>query len=384
MMRSSAIRRSLAKFRVPLTPATMFMRAESLPEVFTCPLPPPLNANNNSVIPSPTTAKPTLVLDIDETLVCATGKYCDASAAPNARDVLAMEVWLRPYLTEFLSEVTKLFEVVFWTAGIASYAYGMVHLFESLLQLPHATVYDPHLKVPFQPDEGNAPVAPHFYVLARNETIASKEYMKFMPLIGRPMSRVLMIDDNPRSFPLTPRNGIRCNLFSWGNEHVSFMKAAQAQGCLTAVAGSAYEGELDPNLWKPDAAKAASTELFQPSELHYFGDTTLLDLLPMLRKAAAAEDVTRELDHWRPADYIQCDDFKKNMDHQSIERRKLLGVTTVMVEKFRSMHSGAWRTELAEGLRNAEPIAKLSPRVHNFPLLEEARQATEGQRRRGK
>ena len=56
-----------------------------------------------------------------------------------------------------------------------------------------------------------------------------------------------------------------------------------------------------------------------------------------------------------------------------------------MIEKFRTAAKGEqWSTERAATVRNAAPIAKLSPRVHNFPLLEEVKQAVAGSRNRAR
>jgi TFIIF-interacting CTD phosphatase-like protein len=61
----------------------------------------------------------TLVLDIDETLVHT---FSQSASAADER-LMEYGMLVRPGLKEFLEECNELFEVVFWTAGVASYGY---------------------------------------------------------------------------------------------------------------------------------------------------------------------------------------------------------------------------------------------------------------------
>lgn len=80
--------------------------------------------------------KKTLVLDLDETLVHSTFVFPKRNEVPPN---LAVNVqWddgivdktfvrVRPYVNQFLMEMTKLYEVVIFTASIQNYAYPLVY-----------------------------------------------------------------------------------------------------------------------------------------------------------------------------------------------------------------------------------------------------------------
>lgn len=78
--------------------------------------------------------KQTLVLDLDETLV-----HCTTNPVPNADLVFPVDfngehfevyVLKRPHLEEFLDEVSKLFEVVIFTASQQVYADALLNLID--------------------------------------------------------------------------------------------------------------------------------------------------------------------------------------------------------------------------------------------------------------
>lgn len=185
-------------------------------------------------LPLPPKAAPqpqqhTLVLDIDETLI----------TFPRTR----------PHLKDFLRATSEMFEVVIWTAGTKEYCELVMDAIEDHSGLPRRT----------------------FTRLARYHTLEELNWMKFLPLLGRPADSVLMIDDNERSFPLTPRNGVRIRAF--------------------------------------DGVDAA--------------DRSLMDLLPMLEAVAKAPNARAELDHWRPDEYETTDFLERNLDVSTFERRML-------------------------------------------------------------
>jgi hypothetical protein len=155
-----------------------------------------------------------------------------------------------------------MFEVVFWTAGTSGYCAAVVNALERYVvgTTKVSYMYDPAYLRHFTPS--NVPVADRFhgvnyYALSRNQCLTGGpfQYLKYLPLLGRPLNKCLLIDDHPRSFRYTPRNAIKINR---------------------------YTGR---------------------------SDTALTDMLPMLRRVAAAEDVMVELDHWRPEKYEELDDF---------------------------------------------------------------------------
>ncbi|ORC88163.1 putative PTP1-interacting protein, 39 kDa [Trypanosoma theileri] len=293
---------------------------QEYPPVWPLPLPPPLPQS---------VGKPTLVLDIDETLLHTYGMHLVQSNLNieegtnnnnnnnmnnTAADTIAFSLFLRPLLREFLMEVKELYEIVFWTAGTASYCSAMVDAMEvQVLQLP-PSFYNVQEMLrdakSTETREGNDHV--NFFALSRTQTLEEHSYMKYLPMLGRPMHRVIMIDDNVRSFPLHPRNGVRI---------APFLPDDKVLHDYSYAAIQLQEDETLMN--NEDLLKKIKSGKQEIARLER--DQALLDLLPLLRAAAAAEDLPRELDYWRDDDYIRCDDFRETMNPRSVTRQRLLG-----------------------------------------------------------
>ena len=107
----------------------------------------------------------TLVLDIDETLV-------HSMALSNDLYITA----LRPYVIPFLREMNELFEVIFWTAGTEFYGNAVLQAIEEA-----GIAYDG------EPVVGSNPTA-----LYRQHTSEDWNYMKYIPMLRRPVQNVLM------------------------------------------------------------------------------------------------------------------------------------------------------------------------------------------------
>ena len=228
-------------------------------------------------VASPSAPKNTLVLDIDETLLHTSFRggpnhvplseeaieALQASEVENAGRIGGAQSLIRPGLSEFLRETSDLFEVVFWTAGTSGYCAAVVNALERYVVGTHRVSYmfDPAYLRHFSPADLPPDVRfkhVNYYALSRNQCLTGGpfQYLKYLPLLGRPLNRSILIDDHPRSFRYTPRNAVKIDRF----------------------------------VGAPD-------------------DTALIDMLPMLRKAASSDDVMVELDHWRPNHYEQLDDF---------------------------------------------------------------------------
>ncbi|XP_049372669.1 uncharacterized protein LOC125837619 [Solanum verrucosum] len=160
----------------------------------------------------------TVVLDLDETLVCA----YETSSLPNIVRTQATEAGLkwfelectssdkecegkpkinyvtvfeRPGLHEFLKELSEFANLVLFTAGLEGYARPLVD------------------KI----DVGN-----RFSLrLYRPSTISTeyREHVKDLLCISKDLSRMVIVDNNPFSFLLQPLNGIPCIPFSAGQPH---------------------------------------------------------------------------------------------------------------------------------------------------------------------
>lgn len=144
----------------------------------------------------------TVVLDLDETLVC-TYRLDQMSAwkqqaAPSCgacwvhygsqQDTSStLVVYERPGCREFLQQLSTFADLVLFTAAAAAYAQ------------PLASLLDPH---------GDTFIAR----LYRDSTIAwgGKYRIKDLSALGRDLSQVVLVDNSPYSFLLQPSNGIPC------------------------------------------------------------------------------------------------------------------------------------------------------------------------------
>ncbi|KAL3732385.1 hypothetical protein ACJRO7_029104 [Eucalyptus globulus] len=160
----------------------------------------------------------TVVLDLDETLVCA---YEMASLPAATRDravesglewfdlecissekdsegkpkVNLVTVFERPGLREFLKQLHEFADLVLFTAGLEGYAKPLVDTID---------------------------VENRFSLrLYRPSTISTeyREHVKDLSCLSKDLSRIVIVDNNPFSFLLQPVNGIPCIPFTAGQPH---------------------------------------------------------------------------------------------------------------------------------------------------------------------
>eukprot|EP00850_Spirogloea_muscicola_P005304 SM000024S07766 [mRNA] locus=s24:325094:327146:- [translate_table: standard] len=155
----------------------------------------------------------TIVLDLDETLVCA---YNSAGLPPSVHQnalksgvswfqlqcftqemdafgiqkVNNVTVYERPGLREFLEKTSRLGELVLFTAGLEGYARPLVDKID-----------------------------PQGYIssrLYRPATVSTRfrEHVKDLSFLGRDLQRTVLVDNNPFSFIMQPLNGIPCVPFT--------------------------------------------------------------------------------------------------------------------------------------------------------------------------
>ncbi|XP_022744878.1 carboxy-terminal domain RNA polymerase II polypeptide A small phosphatase 1-like [Durio zibethinus] len=162
--------------------------------------------------------KLTVVLDLDETLVCA---YETSSLPPSLRNqamdaglkwfelecmssdkeyegkpkINYITVFERPGLQEFLNQLSEFAELVLFTAGLEGYARPLVDRIDAENQFSLR--------------------------LYRPSTISTeyREHVKDLSCLSRDLGRTVIVDNNPFSFLLQPLNGIPCIPFSAGQPH---------------------------------------------------------------------------------------------------------------------------------------------------------------------
>ncbi|KAJ0705246.1 putative protein-serine/threonine phosphatase [Helianthus annuus] len=162
--------------------------------------------------------KLTVVLDLDETLVCA---YETSSLPDSIRKqatqagltwfelecvssdkesdgkpkVNYVTVFERPGLHEFLSQLSKFADLVLFTAGLEGYAKPLVDRIDAENRISLR--------------------------LYRPSTISTeyREHVKDLSFVSKDFCRIVIVDNNPFSFLLQPVNGIPCIPFSAGQPH---------------------------------------------------------------------------------------------------------------------------------------------------------------------
>lgn len=130
----------------------------------------------------------TLVLDLDETLVHSTLEPCEDSDFTfpvhfNLRDH-TIYVRCRPYLKEFLERVASMFEIIIFTASQSIYAEQLLNVLDPKRRLFRHRVYRESCVYV----EGN--------------------YLKDLSVLGRDLSRVVIVDNSPQAFGFQLDNGI--------------------------------------------------------------------------------------------------------------------------------------------------------------------------------
>ncbi|KAL2541724.1 Haloacid dehalogenase-like hydrolase (HAD) superfamily protein [Abeliophyllum distichum] len=175
-------------------------------------------AGGGSQLNASSLVKLTVVLDLDETLVCA----YETSSLPGMLRIQATEAGLkwfelecvssdkefegkpkinyvtvfeRPGLKEFLKQLSEFADLVLFTAGLEGYARPLVDRIDVENRFSRR--------------------------LYRPSTISTeyREHVKDLLCLSKDLCRTVIVDNNPFSFLLQPLNGIPCVPFSAGQPH---------------------------------------------------------------------------------------------------------------------------------------------------------------------
>jgi RNA polymerase II subunit A small phosphatase-like protein len=137
------------------------------------------------------------VLDLDETLVHASFQPVDNFDYTFPICIKGKEYQMyvrkRPYMEELLNAVAKKFEVVVFTASMTEYASEVLDRIDPTGTLIHHRLYRQHC------------------------TNTNGLFVKDLSLLGRPLERVVIVDNSPTAFLWHPRNAIQCT--SWFDDN---------------------------------------------------------------------------------------------------------------------------------------------------------------------
>ena len=126
----------------------------------------------------------TLILDLNETLI---------HFKPSNQNFREGVLRIRPGLTEFLDDVGKLYELILFTGSEESYANLLIDAIEDNKIYFEHRLYRQHLMV------------------------IGNEYVKDLSKIGRPLDKMIIVDNMPQNFKLQKENGIYIKSF-WGED----------------------------------------------------------------------------------------------------------------------------------------------------------------------
>ncbi len=147
-----------------------------------------------NVLPKQFVEKPTLVIDLDLTLVYSSitpMKEYDFTIEVTKDKSSSTKIYFlkRPYLLQFLSELSEFYEIIIFSAAIMEYTIKTIKNI------------DPEGKYVYA-------VLGRTYCQAFTQGGVSKDlFVKNLSILGRNMKRTLLIDDKEYSFIMNPENG---------------------------------------------------------------------------------------------------------------------------------------------------------------------------------
>ncbi|XVF87265.1 hypothetical protein PTKIN_Ptkin18bG0105200 [Pterospermum kingtungense] len=138
--------------------------------------------------------KRTIVLDLDETLVHSIPHppppNYDFTIQPSIDGVtIKFYVLKRPWVDEFLESISKKYEVVVFTAGLEPYASMLLDILDPKGLISHRLYRD------------------------SCKPLVTGKYVKDLSRIGRDLGKVVIVDDNPKSYSLQRANAIPIKRF---------------------------------------------------------------------------------------------------------------------------------------------------------------------------
>ena len=142
------------------------------------------NSEPSPYINSVNKKKYTLILDLGETLV-----HFKVNPENDGEGILKV----RPWATEFLNEVVKYYELIIFTGGTEDYANLLIDAIDENKSYFDHRLYRQHM------------------------IIIDSEFVKDLTRIGRPLDKIIIVDNMPQNFRLQKENGINIRSF-WGED----------------------------------------------------------------------------------------------------------------------------------------------------------------------
>ena len=133
--------------------------------------------------------KYSLILDLDETIIYSQRNF-NYKIRKSENRINKKKIILRPGLYEFLHEMKTLFELIVFSSGTPDYVDPIIKIIEKNEKYFDHILYRHHITL----DENGYNV-------------------KNLDLIGRDLSKVIIVDDIPRYFSLHKENGINIKPF---------------------------------------------------------------------------------------------------------------------------------------------------------------------------
>jgi len=144
--------------------------------------------NDEILLPPKTNKKKTLVLDLDETLV-----HSQFMAFSDPSDVVIqielenelhdIHVMVRPGVKEFLEKMSKLYEIVIFTASVSKYADPLLNIIDKKGYCPHR-------------------------LFREHCSLINTTFVKDLQRLGRDIKNIIIVDNSPISYALHPENGL--------------------------------------------------------------------------------------------------------------------------------------------------------------------------------
>jgi len=132
----------------------------------------------SKLLPPPQADQYTIVLDLDETVIYARNGPLE----------------VRPYFDEFLTLLNGCCEVIVWTAGVREYAKAVIRNIDKQNVIAHCIYRHP-------------------------KWFDAEDYTKDLTLLGRPLDKILIVENTPDCVRNNPLNGVIVQDYEGGAGH---------------------------------------------------------------------------------------------------------------------------------------------------------------------